>query len=364
MEIAPFEHYLRAHAATWYPELSGPPVPRWTGSRLSRTTQFLRFDLEFREGIRPVVVKVLSASPSGPKPPFAHWPRLVPSPDREERSRAEFAALRTIAKHFDALGDPALRSVRALDVLPERRALVLELVPGTTLSRLAPRLPLFLSSSRRALVQNAFESAGRWLRAFHAIPDDGGTVHYRSSVALVVSSIHELSDYLLRMGQPESLIRKLAERGERLCREFLSAGMVMRLGHGDFWPGNLLVGSDGSVCAIDTYARSRTPVFEDLAYFLATLRSAPCQVATGGRWISPARMRQLESGFLRGYFGEEPIPRDAIRPFEVLSLLNTWAIRVHSVSSARGVLRPLRVSKFLARRRHTVFLLQEAVAGA
>ncbi len=51
-------------------------------------------------------------------------------------------------------------------------------------------------------------------------------------------------------------------------------------------------------------------------------------------------MHRLEPAFLEGYFDGRPIPRAAIRVYELLLVLDKWAARV-SRGSGRGGLRRL-----------------------
>jgi aminoglycoside phosphotransferase (APT) family kinase protein len=106
--------------------------------------------------------------------------------------------------------------------------------------------------------------------------------------------------------------------------------------HGDFAPRNILVDGSGRLAVIDLLARWQAPRFEDLAGFLVALQTSRANAATRGLLFGRTIAR-LEPAFLSGYYGSEPVPRNAIRVYELLLVLDKWAARANRNRTLRGV---------------------------
>jgi hypothetical protein len=109
------------------------------------------------------------------------------------------------------------------------------------------------------------------------------------------------------------------------------------MGHGDFAPRNILVGPGGRVSVLDTLGRWRAPAFEDIGNFLLAFKAHRLQVYSQGLFLSASRIKQYENQFLRGYFGDDPIPLASIRLFECLAALEKWSSVVHGHGQSRGL---------------------------
>jgi aminoglycoside phosphotransferase (APT) family kinase protein len=128
--------------------------------------------------------------------------------------------------------------------------------------------------------------------------------------------------------------------------------------HGDFAPRNILVDDAGRLAVIDLLARWQAPPYEDLAGFLVSLETSRVNTATRGLVFGRA-VERLEPAFLAGYFGSAPVPRRAIRLYELLLVLDKWSARASRAGSLGrvGRLREGMIdshfdarSRFLARR--------------
>ena len=176
-------------------------------------------------------------------------------------------------------------------------------------------------------------AAGRWLRILHDTPT---------------------STQIVRQGTREEIVDAFAAFGSFLAAETdasqleavieAGVGAVRRLPdplptvitHGDFAPRNILVDGSGRVAVIDLLARWQAPPFEDLAGFLVALQTSRANAATRGLLFGRTIAR-LEPAFLSGYYGSEPVPRTAIRVYELLLVLDKWAARANRNRTLRGV---------------------------
>ncbi len=139
------------------------------------------------------------------------------------------------------------------------------------------------------------------------------------------------------------------------------------LGHGDYAPRNILIGPGARVTVLDTFAKWRVPIYEDIGFFLTQLESCFPQVISQGLAFSSEQLAVYERAFLKGYFGEEPLPYPSIRLYEVLALLDKWSSTIASFHQRTNSNRPVgRLRLILATRyfkRRTKSLLSEIVRG-
>lgn len=248
-------------------------------------------------------------------------PRLVETAEPADRHRLEFEALRMLEARLATVPDERLVAVRPLGLLPESGALAMEAFAGRPLQRLLVRGALGRASDVRPTT--LAETAGRWLRVLHDTPPTGQVARQgtRDELAAAFSAV---GAYLAE------------RRGTRRLEPVIEAGIgalarlpdpiPMVISHGDFAPRNILVDASGRLAVIDLLARWLAPPYEDIAGFLVALQTSRANAATRGVVFGRAIAR-LEPAFLTGYFGSRPVPRTAIRVFELLLLLDRWSAR-------------------------------------
>jgi aminoglycoside phosphotransferase (APT) family kinase protein len=180
------------------------------------------------------------------------------------------------------------------------------------------------------------ELAGRWLRILHDSPATTPLTRQEDR-SEIVAAFEAYRRYLAtETGRDLSAVVKAGvDAAGRLPDPLPTV-----LSHGDFAPRNILVGPSGRVAVIDLLARWKSPPYEDLATFLVALQTNRANAATRGLLFGRAAKR-LEPAFLKGYFGTEPVPRDAIRVYELLLVLDKWAARSHR-SRTHGLFARLR----------------------
>ena len=108
--------------------------------------------------------------------------------------------------------------------------------------------------------------------------------------------------------------------------------------HGDFATRNILVGHRHRVTVIDTLAKWHTPIFKDIGCFLANLRLSWFQIISQGLAYRSSTLATYEQAFLKGYFGEAPMPTEAIRLYEILAALDIWAAKLSRIRHRGGIL--------------------------
>ena len=293
--------YLRTSVPVFFPELGSSRLdltPR--EYRRRSTTELHWFDIVAGDAIREIVVKIhLGGSIAGVSP-LAHWPRLEPCPDPETAARAEFEAVASIYSHFRGRSAEGFGAVRALDVCTDRGMVVMERATGVPLEDLLARCHRFTNPSLLARVERACRNAGRWLRLFQSLPELGRDGVYRPRRDDLLRAIRESGSYLTRQGEAPRLVERTLDTCRRAILTSCPVESVMGVGHGDFWAGNVLVDDAGRVSIIDTYARWRTPVYQDAGYFLGGLHLTPRRVFTLHAWHSRRRMGRIRQAFLAG----------------------------------------------------------------
>jgi Ser/Thr protein kinase RdoA (MazF antagonist) len=122
-----------------------------------------------------------------------------------------------------------------------------------------------------------------------------------------------------------AFFQKVSSSVETRALKILPESLPVGLGHGDFAMRNILVGSDERITVLDTYAKWRAPIYEDIGYFLSALKLSAPQVISQGLIFDRAQLSAYERAFLEGYFEQKPIPYQEIRLYEMLSLLDKWS---------------------------------------
>ena len=258
-------------------------------------------------------------------------PRLFPIAESSERRRLEFDALRTVEARLAEVGDPGFQAVRALGILPESTALVMEAFDGKPLHRFLVRMPFRSHPALRpaALVH----AAGRWLRILHETPPSG-QIERQGTRQEIIDAFGAFGSYLASETDASHL-ETVIEAGVEAAHQ-LPDPLPTVITHGDFAPRNILVDGSGRLAVIDLLARWQAPPFEDLAGFLVALQTSRANAATRGL-VFGRTIANLEPPFLSGYYGSEPVPRTAIRVYELLLVLDKWAARANRNRTLRGV---------------------------
>jgi hypothetical protein len=143
-----------------------------------------------------------------------------------------------------------------------------------------------------------------------------------------IAAIEETAEFLAEALDDDEFFQDIVSVTTKSALETLPETLPLGLGHGDYAMRNILVGSDNRVTILDTLAKWRTPIYEDIAYFLTELRTNRLQVLTQGLAFNSECISRYEREFLVGYFRKQSIPRNAVRLYEVLLLLNKWSLQM------------------------------------
>lgn len=332
---APIMSYLRENAGRYFTELTDANVTVSLIGKHRRTQSHMyRFQLSTKGVVRYLRVKV-PLSNSGRKSLRADSrPRRFPATDVELKFQFELSALTAIHSYFDALGDPRFGTIRLLDSLPGIKANVMEEVGDPSLRQLFAKESRLLIPFRSARSHVAFTNTGAWLREYHSLPKEADARHNRRDE--FIESITQLTDYLAEKLGDSLFFRSVGREAKAVALELLPESLPTGLAHGDFAMRNILVGSGGRVTVLDTLARWRTAIFEDIAYFLNNLRLTWPQIVSQGRVYDLNLIAQYEKAFLAGYFGDSQIPLQTIRLYQIEALVDTWSGRVARGSEHRS----------------------------
>lgn len=345
---------IQSRARDYLPGADGGAIEvRHRSGSLRRWSRIDRYLLRHRVAERSLLVK--RARPGIKEllpPPRA---RLSPAVEADARLSLEYDAMRAIDAHLSETADPRLGRVQVLDRL-EEGGIVMEEVGGRALVSLLLRSVRPLAA-RDARLESAFRHTGTWLRMFAALPDLAGLGSRQASRREVTLALGDLVDDLIQRGEDPRLLGLVKERGPTWTERLLPEVLPLGLGHGDFAARNVLVAPDARVAVIDTRARWRVPIHEDVATFLVSIRANRLQALSRGAAFPARRLAELEAAFLAGRFENEPIPLDTVRLFELLVLLDRWS----SASAGPGARRwsGTVVSRLL--RRHYAGLVADLV---
>jgi hypothetical protein len=329
--------YLTGRAAEYFPDFSGARtvVRLRDGAEREKSAVYV-FDLRGYGRQRSVIVKRCGKTtgqrqdaPAGDRPTIGAW-----TPP-EKLWQFEGATLSAIQEHFDAVGNPQFGAVRLLDVLPDYGAIVMDRLECPTLRTLLMQTGWRRGSHASAELGAALRNTGAWLRAFQQIPPLEHTRPRFTRRTELVDCIGEFADVLEQAGTGR-LVRSIVSKTQTVARSILPEELPTGLGHGDFAPRNVLVGSDDRVFVIDTVGKWSWPVYQDLAYFLTAMKTVGLQIFSNGLLFTDATMAAFEAEFLRGYYAEETPPLAVIRLFEIQCLLARWCSAVDRHARASG----------------------------
>jgi aminoglycoside phosphotransferase (APT) family kinase protein len=361
-DATPAAHAFRAHVAEragdWFPELGAG------GARVSLRREDARaystmyeFVIDGGAAPRSVLVKQPAARERSERPrdaPIRDRPRRAAVLDPARKSEAEFAALEMLHAAFGRLDDPRFGTVAPLDFVRPQQALVMEKVES-------PRLTEILMRGRRGPGSRPgdalapLRTAGAWLRACHALDGSATSVRHATRDEFV-AYIAAQTRYLAADRRHAGLLDRVGARVETAAAAVLSAELPLGTTHGDFAPRNVLVGPGARVTVIDTLARWRAPIYEDLGDFLFALTASKPQVYAQGTLFAAPVLAAWEDAFLDGYFGAERRPYRALRLFEAQALLDRWASAHRATLGATGAAavesraRMALITRYLSRR--------------
>jgi aminoglycoside phosphotransferase (APT) family kinase protein len=334
-----FHAHLTEHAGEYFPELGPRSVHVILRRQDARPySTMYEFRIDGGATARSVLVKQPAARERAERPrdaPIRDRPRRAAVLDPARKSEAEFAALETIHAAFGRLADPRFGTVAPLDFVRPQQALVMEKVES-------PRLTEILMRGRRGPGSRPGEAlaplrtAGAWLRAWHGLDGLAPTGVRHATRDEFVAYVAAQTGYLAAGARHADLLGRVRARVETVATATLPADLPLGITHGDFAPRNVLVGPEGRVTVIDTLARWRAPVYEDLGDFLFALKASKPQVYAQGAFFGAPVLASWEEAFLDGYFGAERRPYPALRLFEAQALLDRWASAHRAALGATG----------------------------
>ena len=336
---------VAARATQWFPEIGAHPTVRLNRLSFRPRCSLYVVNLIGAGAERAVVAKVrrgeTDTDPADGRP---HRPRLrTVAAGVAELTDLEFQGLTSIAGFVPA-GHPRFGAVRPLDHMRAESVVLMEHVSLPTLrdgfvaeSRLgAVRRTAYRRSSTRPPPQRAWLNAGAWLRSYHDVsPASTGAVGQAARQATRAEVAERFSAYGAFLAERigSRLVSGLAASGAEAATELLPVHLPLAIGHGDYVARNIFVDDLGRVTVFDPMPRWRVPPYEDLCRFLVGMRLAGLQVLSYGTAYGQAGLRRREDQFLAGYFGDEPIPYEALRCYQLLILLDKWSALVDSADT-------------------------------
>lgn len=331
-------NHIQKHASDYYRGfVSEQTRVQLVDKQERRTALLYRFKVISNTQIRSVFVKVPyhSSSNNQMKGSVYEKPLLYPKADPQDMHRLHYSALRAIDEYFTRLNKKNLGAIRVLDYLPEYHAIFTEESNDSTLRQRFLRKNRFSSPFLDTELSPVFQNVGTWLSVYHKMPKEQDVSIRDAYRQDYIDAIGKLTDFLVKILGDESFFKNTASILIKGAQKVLPETLPLGLGHGDFALRNILIGPNCRVTVLDTFAKWRTPVYEDIGYFLNDLKLSYPQVVSHGLAFSSNQLSMYERAFLQGYFGTESIPHRAIRLYEALALLDKWSSAI-----ARSYQRP------------------------
>lgn len=334
-----FMDHIRERALRYYPGFGSEQVSVQLLDKQERPTAMLyRFKLSCEAQNRSVFVKVplRGSTRNQTNDGVYEKPLLFPKTEPTDMHWLQYTALRKIYEYFTNLDNEQFGVIRVLDYLPLYHAIFTEESSDPKLRQLFLKESRLRSPFAYGKLAAAFQHTGTWLRMYHAMPkkeDVKVRNQYRDDY---FDAITRLTDFLAETLGDKLFFKKTASIIINKGRDVLPESLPLGLGHGDFAMRNILVGPNARVTVLDTFAKWRTPIYEDIGYFLDGFKMSAPQIATQGLAFSSSHLAAYEHAFLKGYFEQKSIPYPTIRLFEILSLLDKWSSVTAHYRQGRG----------------------------
>jgi hypothetical protein len=327
--------HIRSHAPRYYPGLASEKLGVQLLSKQERPSAMLyRFKVGTQAQNRSVFVKVplrLTGNARNSRNTYEK-PQLFPKTEPRDMHWLHYTALKSIYDYYTSLDKEQLGAIRVLDYLPQYHAIFTEESSDPKLRDLFFRENRLRSPFGHAQLSIAFENVGMWLRLYQMMPKDKD-VHVRHQGRNdYIDALTTITDFLAKTLNKGSFFKEITSKFIDQARQALPESLPLGLGHGDYAMRNILVGPNSRVTVLDTFAKWRAPVYEDIGYFLTDLKMSTPQVLSHGFAFRSNQLATYEQAFLKGYFGQGPIPYPAIRLYEALALLDKWSSRTARVN--------------------------------
>ena len=321
-----FASHFRANAVRYFPELDVRTTKvRILRNAIRRRTRLFEFEASDGETRKQVIYKIAcTLDESTCKGPAESRPRLFPSLDPAGSGLREFRALVSIERHLTELQDDRFGSIRVLELLESPFVIAMEKCPDVSLKTMLKRSTRFHSSRDSDAMNSAIVNAGAWLREFHQIPELAHTKSRHADRPGFGDAVQLFSDVLIQTLGNKLFFQTIREKMDTVAIRVLPRELPCATAHGDFAPRNILVGDNSRVTGLDTQRRWKSPIYEDLAYFLMSVKLPALQVRSQGALFSQRQLSHWESQFRSGYFGSD-VPAVPVRLYELLLTLEWWA---------------------------------------
>lgn len=323
-----FTDHIREHAPAYFPCFVSQQIHVQLLDKQKRPSAVLyRFRVKDDAQSRSVFVKVpLRNSTCGqPNGSVHEKPLLFQRTESGDMHWLQYTALTNIHKYFASLDKKQLGAIRVLDYLPQYNAIFTEESSDPKLQKLFLRESRLRSPFTYGELTAAFQNAGTWLQMYHRMPKKEDVEVRHQHREDYIEAVTKLTDFLAKSWGHESFFKQTASIIVNKGREILPESLPLGLGHGDYAMRNILIGPNARVTVLDTFAKWRTPIYEDIGYFLNGLKMTYPQVISQGLLFRSSQLDAYEQAFLKGYFGSRSIPYPIIQLYEILALLDKWA---------------------------------------
>jgi len=337
-----FMDHIRSHAPRYYPALASEKLGVQLLSKQERPSAMLyRFKVGNAAQNRSVFVKVplrLTGNGHNSRTTYEK-PQLFPKTEPRDMHWLHYTALKTIYDYYTDLDKEQLGAIRVLDYLPQYHAIFTEESSDPKLRDLFFRENRLRSPFGHARLATAFQNVGMWLHLYQMMPKDQDVQVRHQGRSDYIEAITTISDFLAKTLKRDSFFKEIAFRLIETAQETLPESLPLGLGHGDYAMRNILIGPNSRVTVLDTFAKWRVPVYEDIGYFLTDLKVSSPQVLSHGLAFSLNQLTTYEEAFLKGYFGQDPIPYRTIRLYEALALIDKWSSRTARAYQQRSFIK-------------------------
>ncbi len=193
--------------------------------------------------------------------------------------------------------------IQPLECIPSKLALITKGEEAERLDRILLRVRPFGSIAGPPILRG-ISAAGGWLRNLYERTKDPEKSYdiQKGVFREILHGLEKIQKY--QQGREwEAWGKALVGHVRQLANSLEGTALADSLCHGDFIPGNLLLGKGGKIVVLDLTDSRRGLIYEDLATFWQWLDD----LAIRRPWVQEQDLEKMKMHFLQGFFsGEVP----------------------------------------------------------
>lgn len=313
-------------------------IPYWFGPG----AEFLRTKGRLQRNQNSFFLSYYVRNKQGEKKIFAKIPRkrhmqtlhdAIHADELRSPTLDEYETLRATWKIFNDAGDQDCHALEPLIYFEKWNAIVMPELSGKMLKNLLLSPGIFFKNLDSWMkLRVALGKTARWLRLFHEgnklrnekFPLDEAQMQIEIALNAIKQNSNGKVNLTWVLPKVQSLLMMVS-------KEMVPTALL----HDDYQYSNIMIISDGRVCALDPRHRRYGSVYADLATLLIDPQLRLVQILSAGHAFPEKYLNACEQDVLSSYFHDSSIQITVLNFYCVLACLQKWAFNEKILASSR-----------------------------